>query len=423
MRLVILNPHVNYCGKMVFNWLFGFPHHHKYTYLWQECLKDPSKDLIFFVDGTQSSFYQTIYFKKTVARSSWFLKMFSIVEFWIWMRINHVDTRRCKVRFSMKYLDPKNDIIFSFGVTSFDSPISKYQGIVLVHMTHYHLHTEDIVKYVSTLQHKYLVAENDLTQNQYFKHYFPDIKYIYQLPLAISSDRFKRAIPFKQRILKCFASGSMSIPSSVSYTAYFGEGAALNPMRETIYQHKDELKDVIGVYIYPHNSAIKGLREIQADDGFFSRFAKKYLPAWVLTGVLHYKLPFFSFDIVERYNQYTMFTSPEERTGLPSMKPLEGILCGAVLVGIDDPMYTNIGFKDGVNYVAYKENDLADLVRKIRHYQHHPEELEKIAERGHEFTMAHFAPEKVLGTFWKDLEMLLNSFNKGNAKLRCSFFV
>lgn len=421
MKLVFLNPHVNYSGKMVFNWMFGFHQHHKYTHLWQEPLRDKDKKIAFLVDGTQSSFYQTAYFEKTIARIPFLLKIFSYFEMGIWMILNRVNPFKCKVYFRAKKLDPQNDIIFSIGFTSYKSHLQKYKGLVLVNLSHYHLHTEDIYKYLKKLKHGFLVAENDLIKNDYFKHYFPGVKKVYHLPFSFLSGRFKKTKKFNKRINKCFASGPMSVPSSSSYIKYYGEGAALNPMRDLIYKNKESLKKVIDAYIYPHNEALKELKEIKQSDSFFKKWAKKRLPPWVLKLLFNYQLPYFRFDIVEKYNEYKMFMSSEERTGLPSLKILEGMACGSALVAIDDPMYTNIGFKDGVNYIAFKENDLKDLEKKIRYYQNHPKELEKIAENGCKFAISQFLPEKVTNIFWQDLEQLSDSFKKGKPQFESSF--
>lgn len=420
MRLVLLNPHVNFCGKMVFNWLFKFPHHHKYNFLWQAYIKNLNKKISFLVDGSQSSFYQTSYFQKTIGRNAFLKRIFTFFEFWIWIVLNRIHPFQFKTYFNAKQLDPKKHILFTFGFTSLQSQLSEYDGLVLVHLSHYHIHTEEISAYFKGLKHGFLVAENDLSHNPYFKHHFPAVKSVYQLPLALVPGRFKKVKPFKDRINKCFASGSASFPSTRSYTNYYGNAVALNSMRETIYNNKKELKDLIEAYIYPSHNVYEELKTIQTSDGVLKKCSKKYLPLWMTKLFFNYQLPYFRFDIVEKYNEYRMFMSPEERTGLPSMKMFEGMLCGSVLVGIDDPMYTNIGFKDGVNYIAYRENDLEDLKRKIRHYQHHPRELEQIAERAYDFANS-FTPEHVASLFWRDLERLADSFKSGDPLFKCSF--
>jgi len=420
MRLVVLNPHTNQCGKMVFNWIFHYPQHNKYTYLWETGLKE-NKDIAFLVDGTQSSFYQTPIFSKTIGRIPQLMKAFVNIEFWIWKKLNPL-SKKCRVYKNINDLNQHKDVIFAFGFTSSNSEIRNYQGLTLIHLSHYHLNTEKIADLLETLKNGVIVSEGEMINNPYFLHYFPNFKNkTYLLPFTFYPGRFKNIVPFKQRINKCFASGPMSIPSDPSYVSFFGKSVALNPMREIMYLNKEDIKNYIASYIYPHDFAVKGMKQILPNDDLLTRFAKKYLPSWILTSILHYKLPYFSFDIVQKYNEYTMFSSPEERTGLPSMKLLEGILCGSVLVGIDDPMYLKIGFIDGVNYIAYKDQDLEDLKKKIDYYQSHLEDLEKIALNGFNFVSENFTPEKVFNIFWSDMESLLQSYNSGNLILTCSF--
>jgi len=407
---------------MVFNWLFRFPQHNKYTYLWEIPSKNDLYETAFLIDGTESSFYQTPYFNNTIAQIPWLLRLFSRLEFWVWCRLNGAFAQKCSVYFNSNSLDAKNDVIFTFGFTSFKSNLSKYTGIVLVHLSHYHLNTDKISEFFKSLKNGYILAEGDVSQNGYFKNYFSEtINKVYQLPFTFYPGRFKKTKEFNDRISKCFASGPMSVPTDNSYIKYYGKSAALNPMRETLYAHKKDINDVVDAYIYPHDYALTGMRQISSTDKLFTRFAKRNFPAWILTSVLNYKLPYYSFNIVEKYNEYMMFSSPEERTGLPSMKLLEGVLCGSVLIGIDDPMYTKIGFKDGLNYISYTENDLDDLKNKIHYYQNHPDKLSLIATNGYELVTNKFTPEKVYEFFWSDMKKLLTTFNENNPQLKNSF--
>lgn len=192
-------------------------------------------------------------------------------------------------------------------------------------------------------------------------------------------------------------------------------------MREQIYQHKEKLSSVIDAYIFPHRDALQELKHILPSDPVWKRAMKNIFPVWVLKMIFSYQLPYFRFDIVEKYNEYAMFASPEERTGLPSMKMFEGMLCGSVLVAIDHPMYTNLGFKDGENYIAYRENDVEDLVRKISYYQQHPDQLREISRCGDEFARSRFDPRSVVQTFWKDCERIVNHVRNEKDAWDCSF--
>jgi glycosyltransferase involved in cell wall biosynthesis len=112
-----------------------------------------------------------------------------------------------------------------------------------------------------------------------------------------------------------------------------------------------------------------------------------------------------SFDIVDTYNNYRMFVSPEETIGQPSINAIEGMACGCAYVGRDDPMYTDLGFTKGVHYVAY-DGTIEDLARVIGYYQSRPDELARIAEAGRALVTERFRPDRALQAFVKNLEIL-----------------
>jgi glycosyltransferase involved in cell wall biosynthesis len=150
----------------------------------------------------------------------------------------------------------------------------------------------------------------------------------------------------------------------------------------------------------------------------------KYIPAILLRAWhankhgQYYK----NFDIVEKFNQYKMFVCPEEIIGLPSISAFEGMACGCAFLGIDDPMYTGLGFVPGVNYIAYKKNNINDLVSKISYWQNNPKKLEVIAARGCEFVRDNFNRKRIADVLWKDLERITKDFSDQNkVNISCSF--
>ena len=117
-----------------------------------------------------------------------------------------------------------------------------------------------------------------------------------------------------------------------------------------------------------------------------------------------------------------MFVCPEEIIGLPSINTFEGMACQNAYLGIDSPMFTNIGMKHGEHYISYEENNLDDLVSKIRYYQNHPEELKKIAQEGYKLVHQNFSRKKVADKFWQDLVEISNNFKQNNkVSIHCSF--
>lgn len=407
MRLVILNPHGYLLGRQVFQRLFDYHQLNTYSYLLDVYSREKPREFAFLLDGEGSSFSQTSHYKYWKPRFPFAFRLFSYAEFFLWLVLNRINPFRHAIYFSLKKLNPRTDVVLLFAFVSRNQALWRYPGLTAVHCTHYHHDTEAIAAFVKKLQHPFLLAESDLTKNVYFRHYFPWVRRVHILPFVFTS-RFKKIKPFMDRSHQCFASGSMSIPSAPSYTRYFGNNAALQPMRKLIYDNQDILKDSMDIYMYPHTDALSDLKTIMDNDSFAVRWMKRHLPASALKKILHYQLPYFRFNIVEKYNEYQMFISPEERTGLPSLKMFEGIRCGSVLVGIDHPMYTDIGLQNGITYVAYRENDLADLQQKIRYYQIRPDQLEVIAETAYEFVTEHFSPPVVARGLWVHLEQTLS---------------
>ena len=184
-------------------------------------------------------------------------------------------------------------------------------------------------------------------------------------------------------------------------------------MRQAIYQNQDRLKDLIDSFITNLDKTID-LKQISPEDSWGIRIAKCYLPYVLLENIVpNHKNTYFSFDIVAKYNEYRMFVSPEEIIGLPSINAMEGMACGSAFVGIDDPMYADIGLVPNVHYIAYKNDDMEDMVERIRYYQRQPEECERIANAGRQFVISNFTPEAVARGLRKNLELELTDLNAG----------
>jgi spore maturation protein CgeB len=65
-------------------------------------------------------------------------------------------------------------------------------------------------------------------------------------------------------------------------------------------------------------------------------------------------------------------------------------------------MYQDLGLVDGIHYIGY-DGTLDDLIFKIRYYQKHEEELERIASNGYNFVIQNFNEEKVASDFFAAL--------------------
>ncbi|MEX1997133.1 MAG: glycosyltransferase [Candidatus Andersenbacteria bacterium] len=421
MRLILANPHVHFYAKTVRNALIHNPHITKYAFVRDYYLKNKTKDVGILLDGTRSSL------NELGVRFTYLGRIFTYVEYVLWCLLNGLNPLQCKVYFGVGALDPKHDIILNFAHTSLDefprntevNTFHQYSGLVFTHLTHYFRSTEKIAENVRRIKHNILVAENNLVSNGYFRYFFPEEKQVYHLPFSFPS-RFKKRKPFAKRVNKCFAVGTTSRVGP-EYERFFGKDPSIHPMRNLIYQKRNEVTPWIDSYISDFDD-VRRISQIQSQDSALARWAKKHLPHILLTKLFPNHLTrYFQFDIVEKYNDYRMFVSPEEACGLPSVNAIEGMACGTALVAIDDLMYTALGLVPGVHYITYKQNDLDDLLKIVEYYQAHPQELQRIADAGCTFVREHFNPEAVAQIFWKDLEYFSNVFSRGKRVFRCSF--
>ena len=107
---------------------------------------------------------------------------------------------------------------------------------------------------------------------------------------------------------------------------------------------------------------------------------------------------YYKFDMVNEYNKYKMFIVPEEITGLPAIGFVEGMACGAAFIGLSSPIYKDMGLIENFHYISY-DGSLKDLVKKIRYFQLHNDELQRIAKNGYEFVINNFNGEKIAQQF------------------------
>ena len=106
---------------------------------------------------------------------------------------------------------------------------------------------------------------------------------------------------------------------------------------------------------------------------------------------LGHQKKYYSFDMVEKFNDYKMCVVGEEINGLPGIGFVEGMACGCAYFGQTVGYYEDYGMKEGVHYIGY-DGTLDDLKAKIGYYQQpeHQQELETIAKAGCEFVRSHF---------------------------------
>ena len=248
------------------------------------------------------------------------------------------------------------------------------------------------------------VNEIDLSNNKFVNRYINKKKCDDITLPYVFANRFEVRKPFAERENKAMAVGTASTCEGINgdYDLYreFFHTNLIQLMRWEILEKKDEVKEWIDCYIGDIRS---GAVKERVPKGFIDKIIWKFQ-----SQKLSNQSDYTSFDMVETFNKYKMFTCPEELVGMPGIGAIEGIACGTPNIGIKHEMYDSLGLKPGVHYIAY-DGTLEDMVKVIKEYQEKPLELEKIAQSGCEYVRSHFNEKAVLETFIKQLN---NSYHK-----------
>lgn len=202
----------------------------------------------------------------------------------------------------------------------------------------------------------------------------------------VYGERFKNQKPFNERQNKCFSTGTVTYMHNI--TPVYGDPCA-QPARKQILVNKDKLQPWIDCYNsdYSEND-IKFKKSnnsiIRTFQGIFSK---------LFTGK---QKNYFSFNMVEKFNDYKMCLVGEEIMQIPGVGFVEGMACGCAYIGQTMGYYEDYGMKEGVHYIGY-DGTLEDLKAKITYYQQpeNQKELECIARTGCEYARTHFCGQAV----------------------------
>lgn len=387
IRLVFYYPLTARIGPCL-NEIIRFKAHkayQKYGYFIPEILNHPDREVAVLWDPIQNGSRKT--------------NLYGLLKTWIWMACSGISIRKVSILKSLEELNPDRDVLIAFPFLSFTenmhspkSIISQYIGIKALHLSHYFSFTKHIGSYINHLKNSFCLAEVDLRKNPLYQAYIKQSD-LYILPFALRK-RYQKKTPFLERKPLCFSSGTrQSCSPDFAYKGFIDVFKVdyVHVLRDEIARNKEELKGLIESYIYDFDETSS-----EPAKGFFPKWKNKILRTIRLD-----RRNFFSFDIVEKYNEYQLFVSPEEESGTPSINFIEGMACGCAYLGRPE-FYDSLGMIPGVHFIGYN-GTLPDLLTKIHYYQKHPEESAQIAEAGRNFVLANFQPGKIADDFWNHL--------------------
>lgn len=410
MRICYYNPQVT-LGRTLISVILRSVSDTKYSFL-LDFLKNNDLNTAFVVDGTATTLNASSKILNFISNNYLLVRIISFFEIYIWCILNRINPFKHKIIFSKRNLNEETDVIigFAFLMDTFVNPkmvqksiLKDFQGPKVFHFSHYFSRTKTTADSLRKLSVRYAMAESDISLSDFFKQYFSFIDEVYILPFVLR-DRYKNRTLFSDRNDKCFAIGTELIlgfqdgdqdPDYKDYREYY-KTETLQPMRNTIRKNKEKYNDLIDSFIKTRYMKMNKNRFV----GLINKFKKR---------ALSYK-NYFSFNIVDKYNEYKMFVSPEENVGLPSVNFVEGMACGCAYLGIKNPMYDRLGLIDGVNYIGYN-GSIEDLRLKITYYLNHQDLLNEISRNGEKLVKERFSKNTVLSDLLKYLNSLVYHHN------------
>lgn len=338
----------------------------------------------------------------------WLARLSDALQLWLWCRLTGLESmrriwtakgvERAHVMFLMHYGNLTYETEFvARDCANAARSIARLAVRKVVHMTHY-VYCPQIGAYnLAIVEPDLLVAESNLAVNSsFFRSHFSKIRAPFLgLPFT-AAGRFQARRPMSDRVNKMVVTGSITYKMQDPAFVEFFQTQELQPMRRKLFE-------AAARYSLEMDCLVSDLDATRATIQA-SRLRRVWALVRRLTGA-RAQADYYRRDIVETYNTYAMFAVPEEICGLPAIGFVEGMACGSAYVGLDAPMYRDLGMVPGIHYIAY-DGSIDDLMAQVRYHQQHPERTQAIAEAGRNFVQTVLAPNVVYGAFVSSLRDL-----------------
>lgn len=327
-----------------------------------------------------------------------FLNLFAPLEYrWI-LKKNGIDYKRI-VRLKSPKDIRKDDIVIYYNLlTDNFRGAEDIDAFKVVSFLHFHGRADDTQRIKDAGIHA-IFNEVDLSNTcQLFKKYYP-LSLPWTIIPFIPEARFKPIKPYSERKNKAFSVGTITYKIHPEFIDVYGDPCD-QPIRKAVKDNPEFFKDTADCYSNDYN-----------EDDDVKVVTKKDNPVVTLYKKVYNRLhngrqkKYFSFDMVEKFNEYKMHVVGEEILGIPGIGYVEGMACGSAYIGLDSPMYRDLGLIPGVHYIAY--DGTKEGLRSTIEFWQRPEnqaELEAIAKRGCDFVRTNFRGDKVASELLSSLK-------------------
>lgn len=380
-RIVFVNLHaVEFLLKPLNKYIWGQSCAFKHKYFLEYLLDNPDIEVCNFVNSEGFTIVRS--FPRPIQK---ILNMFRFCEAQITMRKNGISKKQVKTIKNAKYIRPDDIVIGYRHVTGGLADIDQIDALKVVHMIHFFGNQTDS-DYIKKANPDFLINECNLSNtSEIFRRYYSWFRGNFIVHPFVAATRFDRIKPFTERKNRCFSTGTITYKEHKEFLDTYGDSCD-QPTRKQILANAEELEPWCACYNsdYLEDTTMK---KYLPTDNFVQHYYK------VVYNLSHagQQKNYFSFNMVEKFNDYKMCLVGEEILGVPGIGFVEGMCCGCAYIGQKIGYYEDFGMQEGVHYIGY-DGTLEDLKAKISYYQtpEHQEELEHIANAGYEFANKHF---------------------------------
>lgn len=392
-RIVFVNLHSDWMlVKTSSVYVYKFSAAIKHGYLLKYLLNNPEYEVCNYINDRGFSLLP----KGNDAMFKFF-NLFSSVENRIILKKNGIDPKKITVLRKLSDIKP-DDIVILYNIhPEHYREMENVKAFKALSVLHFHGYKADNEKMLRA-GIDCIFNEADLSKTSKLWQTYFTVKSPWIVIPFVFAPRFQVKKLFAERQNKAFAVGTITYKVHKDYLDVYGE-SCLQPMRKLIKVNPEYYKDTIDCYSEDYLEGDEGLKIKETDNKLVAFYKKIYN---------HFHIgqqkKYFSFDMVEKFNDYKMCIVAEEALGLPGIGFVEGMACGCAYIGLDSPMYRDYGLIPGVHYISY-DGTKEGLRNIIEYYQQpeHQEELERIAKTGCEFVRKNFQGDVVAERLFKEL--------------------
>jgi len=297
-----------------------------------------------------------------------------------------IDSNKIEIITTEKQLNSHCDVLLNFNTHTkehdFTRTVKNFNGLKIWHVGDYFWNepASDINNRYKNFGIDYIFGYSRHDKYcEYFKKSFPTyIGKVIHVPFGFQN-RFRLVNDYKNRINKCVGLGSV------------------NPLRPLEYEASNYIESA---NFFPDEAWFHKFRRLLIiNKNIMKNQFDSMLPVFP-------QIKDFTYDLVQKFNQYRMFVSCESIFHFPPAKFFEGPACGAALICADTGCNKEYGFKEGINCIMYEEYNIQNFIDKVKYYQKHSSKLLEIQKNGHSYVTSRFSHELIADHIAKEIHKI-----------------